>query len=97
MISGEQRAEKEAFTEAFIAEVLAAIQGAYLVATENGMTLEKAAQDMNVTPEELEDIMWGRTELELRTLAELACVLGFEIHLDVVPMEDLNRPLISPK
>ncbi|WP_315921685.1 hypothetical protein [Mesorhizobium sp. SP-1A] len=97
MITAEQRAEKEAFTEAFIAEVMAAIQGAYLVAIENGMTLEKAAQEMDVTPEELEDIIWGRRGLELRTVAELAFVLGFEIHLEVVPMEDVNKPLISPK
>lgn len=96
MITDEQRAEKESFTEAFIAEVLAAIQGAYLVATENGMTLEKAAQELDLTPAELEDIIWGRTELELRTVAELACVLGFEIHLDLVPMEEVNKPLISP-
>jgi len=97
MITDELRAEKKAFTEAFIAEVLAAIQGAYLVAIENGMTLEKAAQEMNLTPEELEDIIWGRRGLELRTVAELAFVLGFEIHLEVVPMEDVNKPLISQK
>jgi hypothetical protein len=94
MLTDQEIADKEAFAEAFIAEVLASVQGAFLVAAENGMTLEKAAQELDLTPGELEDIIWGRTELTLRTLGEIAHVFSCEIDFEIVPKEDLNKPMI---
>lgn len=95
MLTDQEIADKEAFTEVFIAEVLASIQGAFLVAAENGLTTEKAAQELGLTPVEFEDIIWGRTELKLRTLGEIAYVFGCEIDFAIVPNESLNIPLIK--
>lgn len=79
----ELEAEKNEFRDAFVAHVLASLQGAYLVAVENGMTLEKAAEAMEMSPAQFEDIIYGRKELDLRTLVELGEVLGFDIDFDI--------------
>lgn len=94
MNADDLKADKEAFVETFIAELLAMLQGAYLVAIENGMTLETIAEGMDATPAEIEDLIFGRIELDLRSLAELCCVMGFNIEFDIIPTEELNRPLI---
>lgn len=94
MLTEQEIADKQSFTEAFINDVLASIQGAYLVALENGLTLETAASGMDMTPEELEALIWGRSELTLRCLGELVYVLGCEINFEIMPFEDVNKPLI---
>lgn len=97
MATPEQNVKREEYVAAFVAEVMAAVQGAYLIAVENGLTLEKLANDMEMTTQQVDDLIWGREPLELRTLAELAHCMGFDISLELEPMGNMNKPLIAPK
>lgn len=92
-LTPEEQADKEAFTKEFIEQVLSAIQGAYLLCLEEGVTLEVIAERMEATTQEVEDLLYGKTELELRSVAELCYAMGVDITFELVPNEKTNQPL----
>lgn len=90
--------QKNAAVGLFIEKLLATIQGAVLVAIEAGQTIEGIAEEMGKTPQQLEDIIYGRTDIDLRTLSDLRLALGCDISFKLVPIDsDENNDLINFK